>query len=283
MENPSQLLGALRQAVRETEGQGAAPRRSAHLEATLEAASGAVATRIAEPGLQAVALQRERLEMARQDLETNAQTVPPDTTAGAIVARIRALYEANAQSLDALETAVSNLDDEGLGRAAEALRQNMADLFECHDAWKAELTIMEAEAGGTVAVSEAYARLYQASDQLVLGHISVSDWLKVLEPMERDVLSMQQKLDDGLKAFRLKLDEEPLAASIAAQLQLALQEAAQSLERMREYIPSKDVAALNEGWSRLVAGNVRLQKATHSLTASQGGSNVSDVVILEDE
>lgn len=284
MNNPSQLLGALRQTVRESEGDGGAPRRSNNLETTIQAATEAVRSGTVEPGLQAVAMQRERLALARHDLETHAQTVPPDTTAGAIIQRIRDLYAANGQSLDALEAAIKNLDGDAVDRAATVLADNTADMFDCHDAWKGEMTIMEAEAGGTVAVSEAYARLYQASDQLVLGQISANDWLKVLEPMERDVLQMQQKLDDGVATLRLKLAGEALAASIAAELQMALQEAVKGLQRMREYLASKDVAALNEGWSRLVAGNVRLQKATHTLTASQGvGGSTSDVVILEDE
>lgn len=281
MDNSSSLLGALRQAIRETESDGGALRRSPHLEATLQTVTEAAQSGAMEQGLQAVAQQRERLEMARQDLETHAQGVPADTTAAAIVQRIRDLYAANARGLDTLETATRRADSAALAEAADVLRRNLHDLMECHEAWKSEMSILEAEAGGTVAVSEAYAKLYQASDQLALGQLDVKDWLRVLEPLEHDLLAMQQKLDEGLGTLSIKLAEDAYASSIAAEIQLALQEGVQGLRRMRDYSVAHEVAALNEGWTRLVAGNVRMQKAMHTMAASQGMGG--DVVILEDE
>lgn len=282
METPNDLLGALRQTVREAEStESAPPRRSNNLESTLEAALQAVASGAPASGLQAIATQRQRLEAARADLEAHAVDVPAETTAARIVQRLRGLYARNGEALTTFETAVRTCDAAAAAQGADALRAITVDLFDCHDAWRAEMSLMEQEAGAVVMVPPLYGRLYEACEKTALGQMPVEAWRAVFESVEGSVHDTQRRLDDGLAVMGAALTSDAYASSIATEVQAGFNEIAAGLQRMRDFLGAREISALNDGWTRLVSGHVRTQKALHTLLASQGAG--SDVVILEDE
>ncbi|NDD28285.1 MAG: hypothetical protein EB084_08490 [Proteobacteria bacterium] len=281
MDSKSELLGALRQTLRGVESGSEPKRRSNNLETTLEAALEAVRDDDVRGGRQAVAAQRARLEQARSDLETQSQSVPPGGNAEAIVDRIRSLYAQNAAALDALDTAVAALDEAAVEQCSTHLRDLTAEMFDCHDDWQAEMRALEQHEGGSVLVPEAYGKLYDACEAIARGQIIPAEWKRVLDAVESEVTRVRAQVDTGLETLNTPLEGDTFARAVANEVQRGLSESLQGLHRMRDFARTSSVADLNEGWTRLVAGNVRVQKAMRSLTAGQGRS--TDVVILEDE
>jgi hypothetical protein len=275
----SDLLGALRQTMRESEvgGVDSGPRQSRNLENTLEAALEGPP----EQGLAAVREQRARLQAALGDLESHLQGMPLEGTAGALVERIRALYRENGEALGALETAVGASDRARVAALAETLREITSRMFECHDAWQAELRLMEQQSSGMVVVPEQYVALYEACDKVARGEIDVGAWRAVLEPVASQVRSTRDRVESGLGGLGGRLAEDPWCEGLAAQVRLGLEESVRGLERMGAYPGSGNVVDMNEGWNALVAGTLRIQKAMHAMSAGQGESN--DVVILDQD
>lgn len=278
MDEANDLLAALRHTFRDAAVGGPATpsRRSQNLESMLAAAEGPRGA-----GLAAVREQRQRLETARQLLETHLGGVSLGGTAAALVTRLRRLYDDNGEGLDALEAAVERGDPPGVSVAASRLRAITDQMFECQAAWQAELRLMEQEQAGMVVVPDAYVSLYNACEQLARNEIDIDRWLAVLEPIEQQVQASRDQMERSLGSFASQLADDPYCAGLVGQVRSGMVESLSALARMRNFVSSRELTDLNQGWSDLAAATVRVQKAMHSMSAGQAGRG--DVVILDDD
>jgi hypothetical protein len=282
MAEGSDLLSALKQTLKDPNAPEAetGPRRSPHVEAMiavlLEARAGNATP---EQALAAIETMQQRLAAAQQDLENSVQNANLSATQEALVERIREGYRENGVILNAMHATAAASDYASLDQHVDELRRLTGQLYACYDTWQVEAREATQTGDGMAMVPVSYGKLYEACDQVARGNVAVSVWLESLNAVETEIRNIARRLHDGIGSLSDKLAKDTYCSALAGEILAGYDDSIEALGIMRQFESDRNVAHLNQGWTHLVGGHLRSQKALRSLQAGAGGT--SDMVILD--